>query len=170
MDILNKSPWTRVAVWPLLLVCLSARAEVYRCTVNGAVVFTDQPCIGATPLALPPPTVIAPEDSAAARAYDRRVEAGRKARDQADEAWTEAYRERRETEARNRTARVAGIVIEGMSPDDVRQVLGSPDEVRGGGSGQQWVYRPAGGIGRTITFRDGAVAAIRERESRRKRK
>ena len=153
----------------LALAAGPALADVYRCRVDGVTVFTDRPCGDAAPLALPPPTMIPRGDEAAARDYDRRIEAGRRARDEADAEWLDGHEARKAQQERSRSARIAGTVVEGMLSGDVRALLGSPDEVRGSDAGEQWLYRSGNGVTRTITFRDGAVARVSE-TGRRKRK
>ena len=168
MDILRKSLAT-VGVAGLALAAGPALAEIYRCQVDGLTVFSDRPCEGGTPLALPPPTVIPRGDEAAAREYDQRIEAGRRVRDAADAKWLDGHQARQAQQERSRSARIAGTVVQGMLPGDVRALLGSPDEVRGSDTGEQWLYRSGNGVTRTITFRDGAVARVSE-TGRRKRK
>lgn len=162
--------WLSVAtVVGLTLAAGPALAEIYRCRVDGVTVFSDRPCGDATPLALPPPTVIPRGDEAAAREYDQRIEAGRRARDKTDAEWLDGHEARKAQQERSRSARIAGTVVEGMLAGDVRALLGSPDEVRSSDSGEQWLYRPGQGVTRILTFRDGAVVRISE-TGRRKRK
>jgi hypothetical protein len=168
MDILLKGLVT-MTLAGLALSAGPALADVYRCRADGVTVFTDRPCGDAAPMALPPPTVIPRGDEAAAREYDRRIEAGRQARDEADAEWLDGHEARKAQLERSRSARIAGTVVEGMLSGDVRALLGSPDEVRSSASGEQWLYRPGQGVTRTITFRDGAVVRISE-TGRRKRK
>lgn len=168
MDILLKWRVT-MTVAGLALAAGPALADVYRCRADGVTVFSDRPCGDTAPLALPPPTVIPRGDEAAAREYDRRIQAGRQARDEADAEWLDAHEARKAQQERSRSARIAGTVVEGMLSGDVRALLGSPDEVRSSASGEQWLYRSGQGLTRTITFRDGAVVRISE-TGRRKRK
>jgi len=168
MDILLKS-MVATTLAGLALAAGPALADVYRCRADGVTVFSDRPCGGAAPLALPPPTVIPRGEEEAAREYDRRIQAGRQARDEADAEWLDAHEARKAQQERSRSARIAGSVVEGMLSGDVRALLGSPDEVRSIASGEQWLYRPGQGLTRTITFRDGAVVRISE-TGRRKRK
>lgn len=165
---MNRHPLLRLAVLAALLPSLPAAAEVYRCQRDGQTVFTDQPC-GGEPLDLAVPTIIAPEDDSVARAYDERVRQGRERRDAADAEWLEQHAERRASEERIRHARVNGYVTAGMTPADVRQVLGAPDRVRSGEGGERWTYGGNAGAGSTVVFREGVVIDVQERRGKRRR-
>lgn len=164
---MNRHPVAAILLL-LLVVANSARAEVYRCQQNGQTVFTDRPCGEQAPLALPPPTVVAPEDADLARSFDERIRRGREQRDAADSRWLEQHEERRATEERIRSARVNGYVTAGMTPADVRQVLGPPDRVRSGEGGERWTYDGNAGTASTVVFRDGVVADVQERRRKRR--
>lgn len=166
---MNNHPLRRSAVSLLALaVSFPAVAEVYRCERDGRPVFTDQPCAGQSPLALPPPTVVAPEDEEAARAFDARIRQGRERRDAADARWLEQHEEQKATAERIRRARVGGYVTAGMTPAEVRQVLGEPERVRGGEGGERWTYAGNGGSTSTVVFREGVVADVQERRRKRR--
>jgi hypothetical protein len=160
---MNRNP-LRAAGAGLLLLALSlvppAGAEVYRCQRDGQMVFTDQACSGGAALALPAPVVVTPEDDRLARAHDRREAASRQDRDAADSAWLAAHRERQLREDGIRSARIAGVAVEGMTAADVRQALGEPDKVSASDSGERWTYKLDGGARRVVSFRAGTVAAV----------
>ncbi len=56
-----------------------------------------------------------------------------------------------------------GTVTENMTPDQVRALLGSPDEVSSettasGGPREVWTYRT---VGKSVVFENGVVAGVR---------
>lgn len=56
-----------------------------------------------------------------------------------------------------------GTVTENMTPDQVRALLGSPDDVSSettatGGPREVWTYRS---VGKTVVFENGVVAGVR---------
>jgi hypothetical protein len=51
-----------------------------------------------------------------------------------------------------------GGVTENMTPDQVRALLGSPDEVTSEGSREIWTYR---NVGKTVTFENGVATSVR---------
>jgi hypothetical protein len=56
----------------------------------------------------------------------------------------------------------SGSVSENMTPDQVRALLGSPDETstestEGGGSRERWIYRS---VGKTVVFENGVVIRV----------
>ncbi|HEY4230642.1 MAG TPA: hypothetical protein VGO79_10750 [Thermoanaerobaculia bacterium] len=80
---------------------------------------------------------------AAARASDQRTAAGEAAKQEADQPQ-------------------GGSVTENMTPDQVRKLLGPPDETStdttgSGASRETWVYRS---VGKSVVFENGVVLAV----------
>ena len=146
----------------LMLATLPAAADVYRCMVDGKTVFTDRPCDSqAAPHALQPSTVVAPDNNKGlAKQHDQRLQEQLKARDQADREWLEQHRADKVEAQRLRKALVEDRVISGMTPQQVRRVLGYPEQVRRstnkGVVTERWTYRN-GKSKRHIRFADGVV-------------
>ncbi len=51
-----------------------------------------------------------------------------------------------------------GGVTENMTPDQVRALLGAPDEVSTDGGREVWTYRS---VGKTVTFENGVATSVR---------
>ncbi len=51
-----------------------------------------------------------------------------------------------------------GGVTENMTPDQVRALLGSPDDVSTEGSRETWTYRS---VGKTVVFENGVAVSVR---------
>ena len=80
---------------------------------------------------------------AAARASDQRTAAGEAAKQEADQPQ-------------------GGSVSENMTPDQVRRMLGPPDETSSdttpsGATRETWVYR---NVGKSVVFENGVVVAV----------
>lgn len=152
---------------------MAAQAQVYRCEQDGAVRYTDKPCSNkAKPIDLPDPIVVpaGPKADLLGEA-ERRREAQRKARDQADAEWVEAHEARKAEEDRLRTARITRTVVEGMSPGDVRRIHGEPAVVSkresASGARETWSYVLDGDRRLHVTFSEGRVSSVRMRETKR---
>lgn len=164
---------TLVLVAGLLPTLVSA--EVYRCEREGRTVYTDVPCAaGARPQVPSAPAAVvtgAGVPAEVAKQYDERMAREKKARDEADAQWLEAHESRKAEEARIRAALIEGRVIAGMTPAQVRQVLGGPDEisheVAGGRNIERWEYRGKGRK-RSVSFEDGRVTGASDRASKSK--
>ena len=52
----------------------------------------------------------------------------------------------------------AGTVTENMTPDQVRALMGSPDEVSSEGGREVWTYRS---VGKTVVFENGVATSVR---------
>lgn len=86
--------------------------------------------------------------------------------DRAREVAREAERQNAEAERMKREAdsgSPAGTVTENMTPDQVRALLGPPDEVTSettdsGVSRERWTYRSAG---KTVVFENGIAISVR---------
>ena len=68
-----------------------------------------------------------------------------------------------ENTAREAEQAPAAGVTENMTPDQVRSLLGSPDDVEkttldGGGTRETWTYRSAG---KTVVFENGVAVSVR---------
>jgi hypothetical protein len=62
----------------------------------------------------------------------------------------------------NQAGRTGGQVTDSMTPEQVRSLLGPPDDTESfttdtGKSGEKWVYRAAG---KTVVFEDGIVVRV----------
>lgn len=130
---------TLTTLLALAMLSSAAHAQVYRCTVDGRTVFSDQPCAAEGSMQEVRifdrgPTA---EDAAAARA---RADALRD-RVAADQAQATSQREfnRRVT-----NAIAAGEVFVGMTADDVRRSWGEPEKINRSVSGssvrEQWIF------------------------------
>lgn len=136
----------------------STAAPVYRCEIEGRVVYTDRPCgQGAAPRQLPalvtlpaaPPTELTMERG-------RREAEAREAHDRESAAWLKAHEAGKVEEARMRAAVDEGRILKGMSADQVRRALGSPDEVERSGPSEEWIYG-SGKARQTVAFENGKV-------------
>lgn len=143
-----------------------ARAAVYRCTVGGKTVYTDQACrVGASAVKLPAlqtvPAGLAEQDMAGQ--YDRRQKAAAQARKAADAAWLQRHAARKAQQAAIRKGLVEGRVVAGMSPAQVEQVLGSPARRTGSAvAPKRWTY-VNGRSRRVVEFSGGVVKRVRAR-------
>lgn len=135
-----------------------AAAAVYRCEVDGAAVYTDRPCAAdAQPHAMAPiGTVPAAAAADLVADHDRRRARQFDARERADAAWLEAHARRRENEARIDAAVAERRVVKGMSADQVRGALGSPDAVAREDGRERWTYG-RGKQRRTVVLEHGKV-------------
>lgn len=164
----------------LLLICLPASADVYRCQRgNGTATYTDKPCHkGDKPADLPDINVVKTPrpktgDKALARQWDERLEREKKARDKADAAWVKEYDDKQTKEERVRSGRLNRKVVAGMTPEQVREVLGEPDSIltqEGRENIIVWSYKPRQGPQHTISFRAGEVNSVSSRSSKSKKK
>ncbi|MGQ0618828.1 MAG: hypothetical protein ACT4QA_02755 [Panacagrimonas sp.] len=148
---------------PMMALTLPVGATVYRCDVAGKPVYTDKPCTaGAAPHAMPSigtmPAVDA--DASLGKAYDQREEESRQSREQADAAWLKLHEARKAEDARLNAAIAEGRVVKDMSPDQVRRVLGSPDELeRRPGGIEEWSYG-SGKARQVVVIEGGRVVRI----------
>lgn len=155
----------------LMSMALLARAEMYRCEQDGRIVFTDHPCAaGAQPHEPSRATVVSPgKGSDLAREYDERLSRQTENRDEADAEWLERHESEKADAARIRKALVENKVVGGMTPAQVRRVLGDPDDVArnvsGGKETERWTYRD-GKARRTVNFKDGRVSQSSEKSSK----
>ncbi len=143
-----------------LLLSSAAPAEVYRCIKGGIKVFTDEPCSRqAQPHQLPAlSTVPSIEGVDLAGQYDARIDQGRHQRDQQDKAWLKQHREGQARDKRNRAAIADKRVLKGMSANETRLALGSPDEVEYSGGIERWIYR-RGNKRRVVSLSNGEVTS-----------
>ncbi len=158
-----------ISIWVIATVMAfgcsdSARAYVYRCTVNGRMVYTDIACApNSAPAELPELTgVQAVPHGDFARQYDdearRRGIAVSRAR--AQEA--AAYEKKTANDAAIHKALLEDRVVPGMTPAQVEQVLNLPNRIEDqGGAHERWLYRN-GRDRRTVSFKDGVVTGDRK--------
>lgn len=142
-------------------VALQASAAVYRCEIDGRMVYTDRPCAtGAQPHTLPALSTVPSEGTPdLSRQHDERVQRERESRSRDDAAWLESHARRREQDARMEAAIAAGQVIKGMRADQVRRALGSPDEVERSQGSERWTYG-AGRDKQAVDLEGGVVVRI----------
>jgi hypothetical protein len=168
-------------VWAcaLMLTATGVSAEVYRCERDGRTHYQDRPCHkGDKPAALPDLNYVGtpkagPAERAMARSWDRHQEQSRKERGKADAAWLKEHQQKADKAENVRTALNQRRVVKGMTPDQVREVLGEPDAQslqEGRENITVWSYRPDDGPQYTISFRDGEVNSVYRRSGRTKRK
>jgi hypothetical protein len=150
----------------------SARADVFRCEREGRLTFTDTPCdAAARPVEIAEPSTIESTAGAdLANDYDQRRARERRGRDDADARWLSEHAAAKADEERIRKAFVEGRVVAGMSPQQVRQIWGEPDEIQAqvdrNASRERWVYRDARGASsgrRSVSFEDERVAGAGSR-------
>lgn len=165
-----------ISVLLLSLLPTAASAEVYRCEQSGKAVYTDRPCYAqAAPLTVREPNAVTATqgERKLAREYDRRVERDRKARDKADRQWVKEHSAAEADMARIRKAIEQHRVVRGMTPDQVRMVLGVPAQTDSSvvreADIEQWTYRSASGGKQVVTFKNGRVSNATA-EKKRKRK
>ncbi|GAC1622202.1 MAG: hypothetical protein NVS9B10_05880 [Nevskia sp.] len=156
----------------LLLLCGSiagAHAAVYRCEQGGKLTYTDQPCAaGAEPARLPAVTSVPPDRAAAALAKQYDADAKRNADTLAksDRDWLKKRGRDKAQEDALRSALVEHRVIKGMTREQVRQVLNTPQGVEDeGGPKERWIYQN-GRERRTIAFKGGVVSTDTTRSAR----
>jgi hypothetical protein len=160
-----------IQIFAAVLCTAAAHAEIYRCEQDGQVTYTDRPCAaGAAPVPLAPINAIsappAPGAQDLARQYDRRTARETAARQKARAQAAEDYAAKKARQDAIRKALIEGRVIEGMTPEQVRTVLNEPTRIEGaGGANERWIYVD-GRSRRTISFRNGLVAADRTRHVR----
>lgn len=144
----------------VLYLATPAEGAVYRCQVDGRMTYTDRPCAtGAQPHVLPELSTVPSEKAPdLSRQHDERLERERESRARDDAAWLESHTRRKEKEARMEAAISARQVIKGMSADQVRRALGSPDEVERFAQGERWTYG-SGRQKRTVDLEGGVVVA-----------
>lgn len=142
----------------LLLAATTAHAEVYKCTVAGAVTYTDKPCeANAEPADLPPLHAVPGKKSGdLAKQFDERIEKGRSARDKADAVFVKQQAQKTAREKAVRKAIIDHEVIEGMTPSEVQSALGHADETLPDG---RWRYR-RDRERITVRFKDGRVSGV----------
>jgi len=156
--------------WALLVFSAAARAEVYRCTENGKVTYTDRPCAAnATPAELPPLNVTEHGKSAdLAAQHDRELQDGRKRRDAADAKFLKEEGEKQARAKRIRQAIIDHRAVAGMTPNELDSALGAPDQRSGDNGNESWTYHEDG-YRLTVTLRKGLVTAISKQENRKKK-
>lgn len=152
-------PAVQVACIAALTLPWPASAQVHRCSINGATVLQDKPCVGSTPHRLERPGVVIPKPSGGPPigdpAYEREKEAKR--RKDLEEFGRRAGQQRAAEKAALETALHArcgdageGEPFIGASAAWVRacSTWGEPSRVNSTtsamGTTQQWVYRYRG--------------------------
>lgn len=154
----------RFALIFLLCLPLTVQAEIYRCERAERTIYTDKPCHkGAKPAALPELDYIGSPEGAATP--------------KAGKIWRPSPASRAQTAQDKSSQVLSGLsenkVVKGMSPEQVRAVLGEPDTQNlqtGRENITVWSYRPEQGPRYTISFRAGEVNSIYRRSGGTRRK
>ena len=136
-----------------------AEAAVFRCTKDGAALYTDRPCqAGDAPHVLPWVGVVPAGGQAdLAAEHDARRERMRETRARDDAQWQEAHAQRQARDRRMQGAIREKRTAPGMSADEVRRALGRPDAVkRDHRGGERWTYRD-GRKQKTVRLENGKV-------------
>ncbi len=152
----------------LLLAALPVEAGVYKCVVEGQTVFSQIPCGNdARRMDILPGPVPPPRDSGAAVesfADDPLLleyRARQKAMVEAQGAAAAAHEAERAERRRVKDAVKDGRIVAGMGPDDVKRVLGEPQEIKrarsASSASETWYYRKRAKTTRYVRFRDGRV-------------
>jgi hypothetical protein len=156
----------------MILFSAEATAGIFRCEIDGKPVFSDKPCVaGAAPLDLPPVNTIqySREDRALAKAHDQRGSDERETREKANSEWHQAYQARKMREAEVRQGQLKGEVVNGMTPAQVRNLMGEPDhasvQTSDSSDKESWTYRD-GNSTATVQFRNGQVAGVTKRKKK----
>lgn len=152
-----------------LLVPFVAAAEVYRCEQEGRVTYTDRPCAAdARPADLPPLNVTAPGKSAdLSGEHDRRVQDGKRRRDEADASFVKEQVEKQARDKEIRQAIIDRRAVRGMTGSELDSALGAPDQRSGENGNERWTY-DENDHRLTVTLRDGRVTGISRKENRKK--
>jgi hypothetical protein len=160
----------------LMLTATGASAEVYRCERDGRAHYQDQPCYkGDKPADLnyvgkPRGSAV---EKAMAKSWDRHLEQSRKERGKSDAAWLKEHQQKTDKADSVRTALNQRRVVKGMTPDQVREVLGEPDAQslqEGRENITVWSYKPDEGPQYTVSFRNGEVNSVYQRRGKTRRK
>jgi len=141
----------------------TVRAYVYRCIVDGHMVYTDVACApNSAPADLPDITPVqAVPHADFAQQYDdearRQAIIVRKARAEQ----IAAFEKKTAAETAIRKAVIEGRVVPGMTTAQVESVLNLPSRIEDqGGPHERWFYQN-GRDRRTVTFKDGVVVSDR---------
>lgn len=148
-----------------------AQAQIYRCAKDGVTVFSDKPCgADAKPAQLPPAVVIpaGPRIDLLREAEQREQREGKvqEKAARAEQVWQDNHAAEQAEAERIREARVGREVVDGMTPADVRRVLGEPMLVSQNGARETWSYAEREGKRIHVTFIDGRVSGVRTRENK----
>ncbi len=159
----------------LQFAALAAQADIYRCEQNGRTVYTDRPCAGER---------IDPELATRAGAGDPAAQASRSRHEaaaktettrrwQQEDAAADAQQRKADAEWLAHYAKEKQIedafqrreVVAGMTRDQVRLILGTPDrvgkEASAQGQDEHWEYPDRGTGAATAIFRDGKLLKYR---------
>ena len=168
-------PLLPTAALLVVLPVVAASAPVYRCQQGDTTVFSDKPCApNAQPVQLPPAVVIPAGPRAdlleAARQREQREQQGTQTLRQAEGEWQAQHAQAKADAERLQRARAQGVVVEGMSPADVRRIHGEPTVTsrnqKGKTDRETWSYL-LDDARVTVIFVDGKVSSTRSRESKR---
>lgn len=158
----------------LQLVVLVAQADIYRCEQNGHTVYTDHPCSGeqiGSELASRAGRANAANAAAqgkGAQQWEQESASAQSQQRKADSEWLEHHAQEKRIEDAYRRREV----VAGMTQDQIRLILGTPDRIGkyadAQGQDDVWEY-PDRGAGRsTVIFRDGLVLKYRNTGKRRR--
>jgi hypothetical protein len=153
---------------------LAAQADIYRCDQGGQPVYTAHPCPGErigselTSRAGRGNAANAAAQGKEAQQWEQESAAAQSQQRQADAEWLERHAQEKRIEDAYRRREV----VAGMTQNQIRQILGTPDRMGkyADAQGQEdiWEY-PDRGTGRsTVIFRDGRVLQYRNTGKRRR--
>jgi hypothetical protein len=149
----------------LILLPPCAAAEVYRCQKDGGIVFSDKPCEADAQTYQPKQSiVVVPRDKTPdlAKQYDQRSAKETQERDKANDAWNKDYQVHKKKEASFRDAGIKRKAVEGMSQQQVRDLLGDPQITsRNENLGvvrEGWTYKNRDGSRSVVYFKNGLVS------------
>ncbi len=154
---------------------LGAHAQVYRCEKDAVTVYSDKPCAADAKPAQLPPAVVIPAGPTSdllreAELREQRAAASTEAARKAEAVWQDKHAAEKAEAERLRSARVSGVVVEGMTTADVRHLHGEPmlvsHSTTSKGMRETWSYAEQDGKRLHVTFTDGRVSAVRVRENK----
>ena len=177
----NQPMMGRLLAWGLLMIVPVAQADVYRCEMDGHTVYTDRPCSGEridAELAGRAGTGNAAAQASRAR-RESTAQSGMARHWQQEDTATLAEQRKKDAQWLADYAREKQIeeafqqrkVVAGMTQDQIRFILGTPDRVWAESSAQGqdefWEYSDQGAGRATVSFRDGKVFRYRAHDKRR---
>ncbi|HET8799616.1 MAG TPA: DUF4124 domain-containing protein [Marinobacter sp.] len=135
----------------LLALSVNASAAVYKCTVDGQAVFSDEPCgEDAKKLDHEPAPLIGGQFDTGTNIefYEPEEQSNESASDPCPYI----------NSTRMRRLQIQNKITRGMKPTDVRRSWGSPSSISTGGSSTQWAYHYPGGSANYVYFAHGCVS------------
>jgi hypothetical protein len=157
----------------LQLAALAAQADIYRCEQDGRTLYTDHPCAGEridpelASRAGAGDAANAASQSERGRRWEQESAVSQGQQRKADAEWLERHAQEKKVEAAYRRREV----VAGMTQDQIRLILGTPDRIGkyadAKGQDDVWEYSDRGTGRSTVIFRDGRVLQYRNTGKRR---